>query len=120
MEEERAGWLRLTLLGKGVSAGAELSHGAVFPAGEDHGDLEPPAEGLIEEKTGLELGDEGEPRQDGDRGEDDEPHHVLVRPGELLDRLPEAHLPQQWPADLPDLPSVAAGNLSSVSRILRA
>lgn len=51
---------------------------------EDPGDLQPSAEGLVEEHPGLELRHEGEPRQERDGREQEEPHQDLVPAGERL------------------------------------
>ena len=72
-------------------------------ASEDPRDLQPPAEGLVEEQPCLELRDEGEPRQHGNGQEDEEPHGVLVHPRHLLDGVPWSHLPKRSTGPLPEL-----------------
>ena len=56
---------------------------------------------MVEEQPSLELGDEGEPRQDGDGEEDEDPHGVLVHPRHLLDGVPWPDLAEHIPAPQP-------------------
>lgn len=86
---------------RSAQASVALRAGPILPR-EDPRDLQPPAEGLVEEQTRLELGDEGEPRKDGDGQEDEEPHGVLVHPRHLLDGVPWPHLPEPGPCPLPE------------------
>lgn len=85
-----------------VKASVALCATTVLPS-EDPRDLQPPAEGLVEEQPCLELRDEGEPRQHGNGQEDEEPHGVLVHPRHLLDGVPWSHLPKRSTGPLPEL-----------------
>ena len=59
---------------------------------EDPGDLQTPAERLVEQHPRLELGHEREPRQERDRGEEQEAHDDLIATCKRPDRAPQPHL----------------------------
>jgi hypothetical protein len=56
---------------------------------EDPGDLQPSAECLVEQHPRLELGHKGEPREERDGREQQEPHQDLVATCEGLHRSPQ-------------------------------
>lgn len=82
---------------------ARLGLSPVFPSCKNHRDLETSAECLVEEESGLELGNEWEPREDRYGHEEDNCHYVLISPPKLHYRCPESKPSQQRPARLPDL-----------------
>lgn len=51
----------------------------------------------------MELGDEREPREHGDRHEYNNPHHIFICSPQLLYGVPEPHHLYQWPTRLSDL-----------------
>ena len=90
-----------------ADASVALRAAPILPC-KDPRDLQPPAEGLVEEQPRLELRYEGEPRQHGDGQQDEEPHGVLVHPRHLLDGVPWPHLMERGSSPLPELGTAGA------------
>lgn len=72
-----------------------LGGSVLLGSAEDSGDLQAPAEGLVEQHPRLELRDEWEPSQDCDGGEQEQSHRYLVRASQVPDRAPETSFMDQ-------------------------
>ena len=61
-----------------------------FVPSKDERNFQPTAEGLVEQKSGLEGRDEREPWQECYRSKNDHAHPSVVQSAELTDRVPQS------------------------------